>query len=122
MDSIIFIAAVLFAYFVLKPLLLNDLNTKTAIEKIRKGTILIDVRNDDEYQKAHIKTALNIPLNEISDRIAEHAADRKEDILLHCRTGSRSFVAKKTLQKLNYENVYNLGSFKRAKRMVEKAT
>ncbi len=121
MDSLIFIAALLFAYFILKPLLMNDLNIEKAGEMIRKGAIVIDVRSEEEYQKAHIKTALNIPLNEISEKIADHTADRNSGILLYCRSGSRSFVGKKTLQRLNYINVYNLGSFKRAKRMVENA-
>ncbi len=118
MESIIIIISALLAYFVIKPLLLNDLNTEKARKMINEGAVVIDVRSEDEHKTSHVKATDNIPLEEISNKISSHVSDTNKTILLYCRTGSRSFVAKRILKKMNYDNVYNLGSFKRAKRIM----
>ena len=52
---------------------------------------LVDVRNPDEYAEWRIPSAVNIPLPELPDRIAELPADR--DIVVHCAAGARSAQA-----------------------------
>jgi len=118
METYIIAIATLIAYFGAKTLLINDLSKDSARNMIREGAVVIDVRSEDEYQNAHIETAVNIPLNEISSKIGAVAGDKNKVILLHCRSGSRSFIGKRILKRMNYRNVYNLGSFGRAERMV----
>lgn len=75
-----------------------------------KGT-LIDVRTQTEYRKGHLKNSINIPHVEIGARIKDHVKDKKEDIVLYCRSGMRAGVARKVLEDMGYENVVNGGSY-----------
>jgi len=118
MDLYLIAAITFIAYFIAKTLLMNDLSLEKAGKLIREGAVVIDVRTAEEYQSAHLKKAINIPLSEINKRIGRTVPDRKRVVLLHCRSGSRSFMGKRQLKRMNYQNVYNLGSFARAKRMV----
>ncbi len=110
--------AVLILYFVVKPLILNDLNADEARKMLEEGAVVIDVRTDREYESSHLDPALHIPLSDIKERIGRAVSEKDKDILLHCRSGSRSFAAKRMLKGMGYSNVYNLGSFRRAKKMV----
>lgn len=108
---------VIIAYFVIKPLILNDLNAEKARKMIDEGAVIVDVRSDSEYQSSHLNGTVHIPLMELKDRIGKKVPDKGKVVLLHCRSGSRSFAGKRVLKGMGYENVYNLGSFGRAKRM-----
>lgn len=46
-------------------------------------SLLVDVRPHEEYQAGHIPGAINIPIAELADRLAELAGDR--DIVAYCR-------------------------------------
>lgn len=118
MDLYLIAIITFMAYFFAKTLLMNDLNAEKARRLIKEGAMLIDVRTEEEYQAAHLKKAINIPLSEISNGMGKFVPDRNRVVLLHCRSGSRSFMGKRILKRMQYQNVYNLGSFARAKRMV----
>lgn len=51
--------------------------------------ILLDVREDDEWELGHVRGALHIPLNEVPARIEEIDLDR--ELVVICRTSGRSF-------------------------------
>ena len=79
-------------------------------ELVESGAYIIDVRNKEEYDESHIKTAVNIPLCEIRDRIDEIPRDKP--VYLHCRTSQRSYNALMALQQLGFDNIWNIsGSF-----------
>ncbi len=73
---------------------------------VEDGAYIIDVRNPEEYEVAHIVGAVNIPLAEIRDRLDEIPKDRP--VYLHCRTGQRSYNAIVALQHLGFDNVINI--------------
>ena len=56
-----------------------------------EGAVVIDVRQPDEYEDAHVPGARLIPLGEVNQRLHEVPADR--EVLLICRTGVRSLKA-----------------------------
>ena len=85
----------------------------------RKSPMLIDVRTPAEFKEKHLKGAINIPVDEVEQRIAKVAADKKTPLLVHCRSGRRSATAKATLEKLGYTNVKDLGSYEDARKAVE---
>jgi adenylyltransferase/sulfurtransferase len=66
---------------------------------------LIDVREDFEYEIAHLEGQL-IPLGKILEHVDEIKAD--VDVVIHCRSGARSANAIVELEKLGFENLYNL--------------
>ena len=71
--------------------------------------LVIDVRTASEYQQAHIRQAVNVPFDQIADRIAALAPDREARIVLYCRSGRRSGIAEQTLRQLGYRQVENHG-------------
>ena len=118
MDSLAVLALAVIVYFLIKILVLRDLTVDQAREMIRNGAIIVDVRTDGEYSSANIKESVHVPMNELKEKIEKVVADKGTTILLHCRSGSRSFAAKRMLKRLGYANAYNIGSFGRAKKIV----
>ena len=73
--------------------------------------IVIDVRSKGEYESGHVADCINIPHNEIRNRIGEYAKDRNTPINLYCAAGSRASAAKSVLLDLGYNHVANLGGY-----------
>jgi rhodanese-related sulfurtransferase len=82
------------------------------------GALVVDVRTRSEYDEGHLPNALNIPLHEIKERIAEFAPDKNQPLLLHCASGARSEAAKRILRGMGYRNVHNVGSYARARALL----
>jgi sulfur-carrier protein adenylyltransferase/sulfurtransferase len=70
--------------------------------------VLVDVREQNEWNQGHIPGAVLIPLGEVETRIAEAAPDRSRPVLLYCASGSRSARAAQTLTELGYEDAVNV--------------
>lgn len=71
----------------------------------REDVLLIDVRTPDEYKEKHINGAINIPIYEI-DNMKNEIVDKDKIILIYCKTGKRSKMAKEILMQNGYRNVY----------------
>ena len=78
-----------------------------------KGIILLDVRNPEEYQQKHIPDSILIPVNALANQAASKLPDKNAEIIVHCRSGSRSASAVKILTNLGYAHVYDLGGINR---------
>src|SRR5215813_7142108 len=74
----------------------------------KPGTVLVDVRESDEWRQGHIPQAIGIPRGFLELRIEEKVPDHKAPIILQCASGTRSLLAARALRELGYENVYNL--------------
>lgn len=75
------------------------------------GTTLIDVRTADEYSLGTIRNAINIPVDELRERIREIPADKP--VIVFCAIGLRGYIALKILTGRNFKNVRNLsGGYK----------
>ncbi len=92
--------------------------TKDALGYLNKGALVIDVRSSGEFSAGHLSTAINIPLDEIDTALPRQVKDKNKVLLLHCQSGMRSGVAAKKMKGMGYTNVFNLGSFSRAKEIV----
>ncbi len=87
----------------------NDISALEAIQLMNhKPTLMLDVREDREYEEGHIKDARHIPLSQLNDRAGEIQKYKNKNIVAYCRTGSRSASACGRLHKLGFESVYNL--------------
>jgi phage shock protein E len=91
---------------------------KEAEEYLRNGAIVIDVRNKAEFNSGHLSQAYNMPLDEVEGMVAERVQDKNKVLLLHCQSGVRSKKAKARLESIGYKNVFNLGSYERAFKIV----
>lgn len=67
--------------------------------------MLLDVREQFEYQISNLNGTL-IPLQQLKDRLDE--LDKDKEIIVMCRSGSRSMDACHTLQENGFKNVVNL--------------
>lgn len=81
---------------------------------LKQGAQIIDVRTKAEFQQGHIKGAVNIPLNNLSN----HYARMKKDapIITCCASGMRSAQAKSILTANGFTQVYNGGGWMSLKR------
>lgn len=67
-----------------------------AAAKFDEGAFLLDVREQSEWNEAHIEGAVLIPLGELSSRMGELPTDR--EVLIICRSGNRSGQARDLLR------------------------
>src|SRR5271157_3698431 len=74
----------------------------------RPGTVVIDVRESDEWRQGHLPNAIGIPRGFLELRVEEKVPDHKTPVILQCASGTRSLLAARTLRELGYENVFNL--------------
>ncbi|MGB6561116.1 MAG: molybdopterin-synthase adenylyltransferase MoeB [Candidatus Binataceae bacterium] len=74
----------------------------------KPGTVLLDVREGDEWRQGHIPQAVGIPRGFLELRVEEKVPDHKTPVILQCASGTRSLLAARSLHELGYENVYNL--------------
>lgn len=78
---------------------------ETAKDMIEKNDVLlIDVRTANEYDLMHIKNAINIPVNEIEQKIFQ--VDSTHPLMVYCSSGARSKTAIQILNNLGYNNIY----------------
>jgi len=75
----------------------------------KKKAMFIDVRSITEFQEASAPETINIPLQELKNRLSE--MPRKIPIVFCCASGTRSSLAKKMLKKNGYKEVYNIGTW-----------
>ena len=71
--------------------------------------IILDTREQDEYDEGHIEGAILIPYTEIENKAEEMLPDKEKLILVYCRSGRRSKIAAEALSKLGYTNVKEFG-------------
>lgn len=88
----------------------KQVNVDKVRELVESGAYIVDVREENEYERGHIKGAKNIPLSQLRERVNEIPEDTP--VYVHCKSGQRSYNATLALQNLGYKNVTNItGSF-----------
>lgn len=96
------------AGFVAENILLQRLHTITWKDIPRTGGngVLIDVRTPSEYNNGTIGDAINIPVDEIRDRLKEIPEDKP--IYIFCQQGFRGYLAQRILLQNGFTDVFNL--------------
>jgi phage shock protein E len=112
----IIIGGAVAAFLLLKRLTL--VRPEAARNWLKKGARVVDVRSEGEFRERHLPGAVNIPIDRLGDEIARFAPDKDQPLLLHCLSGTRSGMGKASLRKMGYRNVFNLGSYGRAERIL----
>ena len=116
----VIIAAVLVALFALKRI--SFVSADEARRFLQQGALVVDVRNPGEFSSGHVPGAINIPLGNLSGDASRRFRDKNQFLLLHCLSGARSGIARGQLKRLGYNNVFNLGSYRRAEQIVRTTT
>jgi molybdopterin/thiamine biosynthesis adenylyltransferase/rhodanese-related sulfurtransferase len=80
-----------------------------ALSQNRNGAVIVDVREQHEFEEAHIPGAVHVPRGHLESRIEGAAPDKAERVVLYCASGNRSALAAHTLQEmLGYQNVESM--------------
>ena len=91
--------------------IVREYNSVSLAEAVKKSRTmkLIDIREPHEYALQHDeKFTCNVPLTRLVQFVQEQQKDKKQQLVLVCRSGSRSQVAAQALGRLGFENVGHL--------------
>ena len=79
------------------------------IMESEEGYIILDVREQDEFDAGHIPGAILIPYTQIDEKAKDMLPDKDQLILVYCRSGRRSKIAADSLVELGYINIKEFG-------------
>src|SRR5438874_3684711 len=97
---------------------IREVTTAEAAQALdeRPGTVVLDVREPDEYEQGALPGAVHLPRGHLESKIEGQVPDRQTPIIVHCASGVRSAFAAKTLQDLGYTDVASMaGGFNKWK-------
>lgn len=90
----------------------TNIDVITANNMITNGSypnlVILDVRNQIEYDDGHLENSLLIPVTELESRIDELTQYSDRDIIVYCRSGVRSSQASTILDSNNFTKVFNV--------------
>ncbi|MFX0021970.1 MAG: rhodanese-like domain-containing protein [Candidatus Hermodarchaeota archaeon] len=92
----------------------TDISVQTAYDMINNNTqypnlIILDVRDQWEYDENHLCDAILIPVSEIDTRINELEPYKDIEIVVYCMSGGRSAIASQNLvDNHNFTKIYNM--------------
>jgi len=88
---------------------IDEVDATRARELFETGDpVIVDVREQDEWDEGHIPGAIHIPCGNLESRIEAAAPDRERQVVIYCAAGNRSAFGAKTLEELGYERVWSL--------------
>lgn len=96
--------------------ILKGLSHVTTWEEVYQGDenpTLLDVRTKEEFELGHMEGAINIPLNELRDRLNE--LNKEEEIKIYCQVGLRGYVADRILTQHGFTALNIAGGYISAK-------
>lgn len=78
---------------------------------IDAGALVIDVRRPHEFAAGHVDGAVNMPHDQIAERISEISGDRDQPVVVYCRSGRRAGLAKEVLRSNGFTDILNAGGY-----------
>ena len=96
---------------------IREITTEEAeAELARPGTVLLDVREPDEYEQGALAGAVHLPRGNLETSVEGRIPDKAAHVLVMCAGGVRSAFASDTMQQLGYSDVASIaGGFNRWK-------
>ena len=91
----------------------TDISVSVANDMINNNTgypnlLVLDVRTIEEYNNAHLYNVTLIPVDELESRLNEIESYNDTEIIVYCRSGSRSLQASNLLVDNNFTKIYNM--------------
>jgi rhodanese-related sulfurtransferase len=86
---------------------MEEVTPQEGHRRMGQGAMLVDVREQNEYDDMHAQGATLLPLSELESRFSELPKDR--ELVMICRSGARSARAGEYLMQNGYDRVVNLG-------------
>ena len=82
-------------------------DVKKAIDT-HEDCVILDVRTVPEYARGKIAGSINIPVDDIVEKIRHTITDTSTRVYVYCLSGNRSTRAVGDMVKLGYTNVFNM--------------
>ncbi|WP_439505246.1 MBL fold metallo-hydrolase [Sediminibacterium sp.] len=73
-----------------------------------ENLVIVDVRRETEYANEHVKEAINIPLDQLTDPGSMANLDDHHNIYIHCASGYRSVIAASMIKRQGIHNIRNV--------------
>ncbi len=86
----------------------REISVAETLERLKDGAILVDVREDNEWNDSHAKGAKHIGRGVIERDIVWKYPNKNQEIILYCGGGYRSALAADNLQKMGYTNILSM--------------
>lgn len=86
----------------------REVDVAGALERMRAGAKLVDVREDNEWERGRARGAEHMGRRIIERDIETAVPDHDAELILYCGGGYRSALAADNLQRMGYTNVYSL--------------
>ena len=86
----------------------RETNVEGARKLVHSGAVLIDVREDNEFEAGHAAGAKHMGRGVIERDIVQTYPEKDTDIVLYCGGGYRSALAADMLRKMGYTNVWSM--------------
>ncbi len=88
---------------------ITEISPSEAAEKAKNGeAVIVDVREQDEWEEGHIPDAVHLSRGTIELEIEEKIPDPNAVVICHCGGGGRSALAAESLQKMGYRNAKSM--------------
>lgn len=81
---------------------------EAAVMHTENKAVIVDVREDDEWNEHHIHDAVHIPLAQLIDRLPELEPYKNSPVITQCRNSKRSAQARMTLKSAGFSKVYSM--------------
>lgn len=89
----------------------GGVSSDDAKQLVKDGAVLLDVRTTGEFSQGHLPGAINVPVQDLDQRLDE--LDPKKSYVVYCRSGARSARAKRLLESKGFSGVSDLGAMSR---------
>ncbi|EGT3616308.1 rhodanese-like domain-containing protein [Clostridium perfringens] len=88
----------------------KDISIEESKKLINDGevTLILDVRNEDEFTEGHLKNAIQIPVDELKESLGDIEKFKDELVLVYCKTGRRSADAIDILKENGFTNLVHM--------------
>ena len=86
----------------------REVTVEETQERVANGAILIDVREDNEFEMGHAAGAKHMGRGIIERDIVQTIPNKDTELILYCGGGYRSALATDNLQKMGYTNVWSM--------------
>ena len=87
---------------------IKEVSVAETRDRIDAGAILIDVREDNEWEAAHAANATHLGKGIIERDIETQVPDKDTELILYCGGGYRSALVADTLQQMGYTNIWSM--------------
>ncbi|MGI8617938.1 MAG: rhodanese-like domain-containing protein [Gemmatimonadaceae bacterium] len=92
----------------------REVDVEEARRRVSQGAVLIDVREDGEWEEGHARGAVHLGKGVIERDIEKRFPDPGAETILYCGGGYRSALAARSLGEMGYRNVLSMGGGWRA--------